>query len=631
MTAPTEAHDPARSNLDTADPYEWLENARSPRTIWWSKQQQTRAEHALAALPETSVIDSLLDELATQEVPAVPVTRAARQFMEVRASRPYPVLRVIDSAGDRILLDPSGGRHLTGWMPDWAGERVAYQVCRHGEEAAELRVADVRTGADSPLRVKGLRYSPLCWLSDDQGLLYVRSNEAGREVHRLMVDGRDEPLPGLGCGSGEVLWLTSLQAGRQAVVYRYHPGQQTPSATLLTLHDHDLSSTQPLGCVSSVQAEASGSLVAISDSGEVLRRSPTGPWTVLVEKGLPRVDALRVVEPVDASPALALWRRGRLELREPTTGNLLSTLPLPATGEVTAITQTAPGCPLVSFAYTDPVTPREVHTLRVTATPTLSQTGRRGNRPYTKRLRCPESTVDILMLSSTSDTDDKPTVLTTYGGFGVDNLGNYDAIAEAWVRAGGVWAIADVTGGPSNVQPGPGGKLAAVQDLLSAALLLHPTRPGRLALLGGSNGGLIAASAMLKRPHLFAALACVAAPLDMLRYDQLGMGRMWVAEYGDPNDRDQFALLQQLSPYHGVHSNIRYPATLLIGLAADTRVDPAHGRKMCAALQHVRAPTRLWTLPKAGHGRRSRDHQLQLASTTLRFLAGHTGLRPSPA
>lgn len=629
MTAATQTHNPARTDLNPTDPYEWLEHAYSPRTIGWSKRQQARAEHALATLPETSVIDCLLGELATQEVPTVPVTRGERQFMEVRADRPYPVLRVIDSDGDRILLDPSDGRHLTGWTPDWAGERVAYQVCRNGEETAELRIADVQTGANKPLRITGLRYSPLCWLPDDLGLLYVHSHKTGREVRQLMLGGRNEPLPGLDCSSGEVLWLTSLRAGRQIVVYRYQPGQQTPSATLLTLHDRGLPSTQTLGCVNSVQAEHDGSLLAISDTGQVLRRSPTGPWAVLVDERSPRVEALRVLEPGDASPTLALWRRGRLELRQPTTGDLLSTLPLPATGEITDITHTTPGCPLISFAYTDPVTPREVHTLNVTATPTLSRTGHRSTRPHTKRLRCSESNVDILMLSSTSDTDNKPTVLTTYGGFGVNNLGHYEAAAEAWVRAGGVWAIADVTGGLGSALQGPSGKLAAVRDLLSAANLLHTTRPGQLALFGGSNGGLIAASAMLKRPHLFAALACIAAPLDMLRYDQLGMGQMWVAEYGDPNDRNQLELLQQLSPYHGVRPDISYPATLLIGLAADTRVDPAHGRKMCAALQHVYAPALLWTLPKAGHGRRSLEQQLQLASIVLRFLAAHTNLRPN--
>jgi prolyl oligopeptidase len=147
--------------------------------------------------------------------------------------------------------------------------------------------------------------------------------------------------------------------------------------------------------------------------------------------------------------------------------------------------------------------------------------------------------------------------------------------------------------------------------------------------MGGSNGGLLVAAALTQRPAAYAAVVCTAPLLDMVRYEHSGLGPSWVPEYGSVRDPDQFRTLLGYSPYHRVTPGTPYPAVLLCAADGDTRTDPLHARKMCAALQHATTgtgPVLLRLERGVGHGDRSASRALALQADALAFLAAGVGL-----
>ncbi len=155
------------------------------------------------------------------------------------------------------------------------------------------------------------------------------------------------------------------------------------------------------------------------------------------------------------------------------------------------------------------------------------------------------------------------------------------------------------------------------------------TTPEHLAIRGGSNGGLLVGAALTQRPDLFAAVVCGAPLLDMVRYEQFGLGVTWNDEYGTAADPEEFRWLIGYSPYHHVQAGVAYPAVLFTVFESDTRVDPNHARKMCAALQAATTSDRPILLRRevdVGHAGRSMSRMVALASDELAFLTTHTSL-----
>jgi prolyl oligopeptidase len=233
-----------------------------------------------------------------------------------------------------------------------------------------------------------------------------------------------------------------------------------------------------------------------------------------------------------------------------------------------------------------------------------------------------------------------PAILYGYGGFSASMTPGYSAGILAWVEAGGVYAVACLRGGGEEGEEWHrAGMLERKQnvfdDFLAAAEHLIDqgwTTSASLGISGGSNGGLLVGAAMTQRPDLFAAVVCSAPLLDMVRYQQFGLGVSWTGEYGDAEDPEQLGWLLSYSPYHRVVEGTDYPATLFTVFDADSRVDPLHARKMAAALQHAtasRRPVLLRREAEVGHGARALSKSVDLAADTFAFLARHTGLQPT--
>src|SRR5262249_23331234 len=181
-----------------------------------------------------------------------------------------------------------------------------------------------------------------------------------------------------------------------------------------------------------------------------------------------------------------------------------------------------------------------------------------------------------------------------------------------WLEAGGVFALANLRGGSEYGQAWhEAGRLHNKQnvfdDFIAAGEYLVQqkyTQPSKLAIAGGSNGGLLVGAAMTQRPELFGAVVCSAPLLDMVRYHKFGIGTSWIPEYGSPEKPEDLKVLHAYSPYHAVKQGIRYPALLMLSPAHDDRVDPMHARKFVAAIQTASAgdrPALMRIETNAGH------------------------------
>jgi prolyl oligopeptidase len=249
----------------------------------------------------------------------------------------------------------------------------------------------------------------------------------------------------------------------------------------------------------------------------------------------------------------------------------------------------------------------------------------------------------LVISSGSGDSPDgpRPAILYGYGGFDISLTPAYSPNVLTWVAAGGVYVVANLRGGNEEGEEWHrAGMLDSKQNVFddfhaAAEALIREgwTTPGQLAISGGSNGGLLVGAALTQRPDLYAAVICSAPLLDMVRYERFGLGQTWNVEYGTASDPEQLGWLLAYSPYHHVVPGTAYPAVLFTVFTSDTRVDPVHAYKMCAALQYATSserPVLLRTEDQVGHGARAVSRMAGLAADTLAFAAHHTGLTLGP-
>lgn len=638
--------------VSVADPYRWLEDGDAPEARAWVEAQNAHTRARLDRLPQRDRVRARLDELLTIGSVGVPAVRGARHFYARRDGRqdqPVLLLREGVDGPERVLIDPNalssaGLVALDWWFPSWDGRLLAYGLSSGGDEWSTLRVLDVDRG--EPLAGEEIPHTRACsvaWLPDGSGFYYTRYPEPGsvppgeefyhRHVffHWLGADWRQDPEI-FGAGRAREDWpsidlsrdgrwllvVVSQGWGRSEV---YLLDRERPGAEFVPVH---------VG----VDAWADGELVA----GRLyLRTNQDAPnyRLFVVDPERPERAAWRELLPERPDRVLSGFRAvagllaveelqdasSRLRLYEPD-GRLRREVELPSLGSLTGLGgEWEDDALYVGFtSFAQPPTTYRVDpasgALRLFAAPE-QPTGVAS--PYVVRqvwYRSKDGTRVSMFLVHRPDLrldGANPTVLTGYGGFNVSRTPVFDATLPLWLDAGGVYALPNLRGGGEYGEAWHrAGMLDRKQnvfdDFLAAAEWLIAngyTRPERLAISGGSNGGLLVGAALTQRPDLFKAVVCRVPLLDMVRYHHFRVARLWVAEYGSPDDPEQFAWLYAYSPYHRVRAGERYPAVFLLTAEGDSRVDPMHARKMAARLQAASssgAPVLLRVETAAGHG-----------------------------
>ncbi|MEV6415188.1 prolyl oligopeptidase family serine peptidase [Kribbella sp. NPDC051718] len=629
------------------DPYRWLEDPADPRTQSWQQAQDELWLTQAAALPGRYCFRARVAALSDVETTGTPAWRGSRQFFLRRdAGQEHPVLA---TDGERTLidpmrLDPSGLTTLDRWQPSPDGRFVAFQVSQGNEESV-LWVLDVDTGEliDGP--IDRCRYSPVAWCADGRSFYFVRSRRL--YLHRLGQPDDAQVLAGEAAYgleiSADCRWLTI----------------STVVADRNDLWVVDLNRPDFVPVVAQEQVDARTALAVGPDgrlyiattlgapSGRVCVGDPHHPgheqWRELVaeEPGAP-LSQLAVLDGV------LLVGRQRHALSELTaydarTGDRLHRVPLPGPGTIADLGTRPEGGHEAWFSYTDSVTPPTVYrydarTLRVSPWASEPDPGPRIDARHISYRSFDGTPIRMVVLARKAKREPRPTLLYGYGGFGLSLTPTYSSFALAWVEAGGVFVTANLRGGgEQGHQWHRAGtreaKQNVIDDYLAAAETLIAdgwTTPAQLAICGESNGGLLVGAALTQRPELFAAAVCSAPLLDMVRYQQSGLGASWAGEYGSVEVAEQFEALLAYSPYHRV-ARVDYPAVLFTVFGADSRVDPLHARKMCAALQHASTGSRSVLLryeSDAGHLPAAVSRGVGLAADMLAFLAFHTGLTP---
>lgn len=232
-----------------------------------------------------------------------------------------------------------------------------------------------------------------------------------------------------------------------------------------------------------------------------------------------------------------------------------------------------------------------------------------------------------------------PTLLTGYGGFNISIRPGFSTTKVVWLEAGGMVAIPNLRGGGEYGRKWhEAGMLEKKQnvfdDFIAAAEWLinnNYTNPKKLAVSGGSNGGLLVGAFAVQKPELCRAVLCAVPLLDMVNYHKFGLANIWAEEYGSSDDPEQFKYLYRYSPYHNVKDGSKYPAMLITGSENDARVDPLHARKMVARLQEANPtgqPILLLVRKASGHGGGTTlSEQIRQTAEEYAFLMSRLGMQ----
>jgi prolyl oligopeptidase len=658
-----------------ADPYRWLEDAASEETEAWSLAQDDLCRSWLDALPGRDHLRRRLRELLPGMVGAPTVLGDRTFHLRRLPDEEHAVLVVrVGDGPERVLLDPmaldpSGKTTLDAVSLSKEGDLLAYQASTGGDELSRLTVIRVDDGevVDGPI-VMG-RTGSVAWLPGGEELFYVRrlpDVPAGEEHfhrrvwrHRLGADpSTDELVFGEGRDPRTYYGVSTSRDG----------GWVSISAAIGTEPRNDL-------YVGDLSAPAL-SLVAVQEgidartSGGV--RADDGLLWLFTDLDAPRY-RLVVCDPRTPDPSqwqdllpqdpdgavlsgytitddavVAVRQRhviSEVTVHERTTGAVRYEVPLPGLGSA-GVSSRPEGGRDVWIGYTDHVTPYRVLHLDVPSQEVSVHAVPPGTvdlPPITATQVFVDSTdgarvpMVVLALEGTPLDGSRSTILYGYGGFSNSLTPSYASTTTAWVEAGGVYAIANLRGGNEYGEPWHRAgmrdqKQHTFDDFLACAERLVAdgwTSPAHLGISGGSNGGLLVGAALTQRPHLFRSVVCSAPLLDMVRYERFGLGATWNDEYGTADDPVELGWLLSYSPYHRVVEGTAYPSVLFTVFDGDSRVDPLHARKLCAALQWATssdAPVLLRREKDVGHGARSVSRSIDLSVDTLAYQAERLGL-----
>jgi prolyl oligopeptidase len=636
-----------------ADPYRWLEDGQSAEVKGWIAEQNSLLERTLGAVPQRAAISARLADLlqiGTLSLPSIRRTTSGgfRYFYTRREGKQNQgVLYVRDGRDgpERVVIDPNGWSAAGTMSLDWYdpsndGALVAYGRSEGGSEDSTLRIHDFATGSDRPDVIDRTRHASICWLPDGKSFYYSRYPEPGtipageeryhRRLHHhtLGRDPGEDPLifqgatltdyPGCSISpNGRWLLVSVHQGWSKSELYLANTTQQPLRFVKLTADLEHLYSALVTDRALFIQTNEGASRYAL------YRADPTRPerehWQLVIPEHAE--DSLSTFDVQGKRVYLSYSHEGvsRLEIRD-LQGKALRELALPGIGASDGFSSHHEGSE-VFYGYESFVTAPSVQRYDAAADrvePWLAVTAPFDQDSYTVRAAKARSKDGTLVPYLVVERKDRPrgtapTLLSGYGGFNVSLRPRFSRSMQVVLEHGGVYVQANLRGGG---ELGEGWHQAGMQgkkqntfdDFVAVAEALIEsgvTSPEQLAIMGGSNGGLLVAAAITQRPELFRAAVSTVPLTDMLRYHHFLIGKLWIPEYGSPEEPEAFAYLHAYSPYHRVKVGTRYPAVLLTTALSDTRVDPLHARKMAAALQHAQgaeAPVLLRTEVDAGHG-----------------------------
>jgi prolyl oligopeptidase len=626
-----------------ADPYRWLEDLDSPETRAWVTAEARLTEDYLSKIGTRPDIRKRLRELYDFEKFGLPFKEGGRAFYTHNTGlQEQSVLLVTGGPGGEpaVALDPNqlsadGSLAVAGYVASRDGMRLAYGVSVANSDWTEWRIRDLATGKDLADVIRWTKYYPPVWAPDGGGLFYsaFSAPPPGEELsvrdlgnalyHHALgtpqsadrkilerpehADWQFEPHI-----TRDGRWLVVAagegQVGDKGLVNLYTVALGKPTWTVEPI-------VEGFGA-GYVFAGADGGLMYFATTldaprGRVIAIDPShrerGRWKEIVPQGADAIDMnsagvtlvghqLIVTTLHDAHSRVTVYDLDGRPRRE---------VKLPGPGTVKGFEGNADD-PETFYSFNDAITPPTLYRYDAqTGASTVFRAPRTAFKSgdfETKQVFYPgkdgtKIPMTLAYRKGLKLDGANPTLLYGYGGFGVSLLPAFHPARAAWIEMGGVYAVANLRGGGEygeewHRQGTRGRKQVVFDDFIAAAEWLiaqRYTSTPKLAILGGSNGGLLVGACVNQRPDLFGAAIASVGVMDMLRFDRFGQGAGWVGDYGSPSDPSDFKALHAYSPYHNVRPATRYPATMVITGDHDTRVMPAHSFKFAAAMQAAQA------------------------------------------
>jgi prolyl oligopeptidase len=599
------------------DLYRWLEERNSPDTEDWICEQNRQIDEYFRQILGLSALRSRVKDYLNVETLDQPNVLGDRIFYRRRGKdQEQANICVRDAAGEqeRVLVDPSSqGVYSSVAIHQISGDGslLAYESKQGGSDASEIRVVNTLTGEKLhdylPIGLsRGFAFTP-----DRLGFCYCREVLQSSEDHVIWfhrfgnVNGdlalfrakrtRDSRL---------VLVADDIHLG---AIYAHQSGDEFCIDFWLSqqnqnLQWHPIFIDKPAPCAlflyrgrifaRTEENSPNGKVVELSKDGAEIRvvipESSTPIQSIVMAGGFIYASFL-----VSRRPIIHGWTIDGVDsgpVKVPENGST-DLLPNQGGSDVLFFSSESFSDPIATFLLRD----------GGEEPPIIWHQKRSAARAASLDIKCIRYTsfdeVEIPMwLVMRSDCDPSnflPVILTGYGGFGISATPRYSVLVSIMLELGAAFALPNIRGGQEfgkvwHEAARARNRGTAFNDFISAAEWLVAegiTSPGRLAVFGGSNSGLLVGAAITQRPDLFRAALCIAPLLDMLRYEHFDQARRWKREYGTVENADDFASLFAYSPYHRVRDDVDYPATLFVSGDKDDRCNPAHARKMTAQMQ----------------------------------------------
>lgn len=638
---------------EIADPYRWLEDIDSADTAAWVKAQNDVTNGYLERIPGRERIAARLTEIWNFNRWSVPFREGKQWFwFKNDGLQNQSVLYVGDrpEAEGRVLLDPNSlSTDGTIALKDTAfsadGKYMAYGLSSGGSDWEEWHVLDVATGKPTEDVLKWVKFSAVDWSRDGKGFWYSRYDEpqgenalkAKNEYQKLYFHKRGTPQ------SDDVLvyerkdqpdWSFGADASEDGKYLIVSVSRGTEPKNLVLFRDLKAKKPELKELIAEWKAEydfignvGSKFYFRTDDEaprGRIIAIDATKParknWKTVVEQS---DDSLLSVKMAGGQLVASYLHDASSRVRRfDMNGKGKGDIALPGLGTVSDFVG-RPGDKQAYYSFASYTTPTSIYGYDIAKgkstllhTPTMAfDSNQYETRQvfYTSR----DGTRVPMFITGKKDLPldgSNPTILYGYGGFKIPQVPGFSPSVATWLDQGGVFAVANLRGGGEYGREWheAGTKLNkqnVFDDFISAAEYLIQekyTSSQRLAIRGGSNGGLLVAAAELQRPDLFAAAIPAVGVLDMLRFREFTIGKAWESDFGSVLDAQEFAAIRAYSPLHNVKSGVAYPATLITTGDHDDRVFPAHSFKFAAAMQAANPkgkPQLIRIDVRAGHGK----------------------------
>ena len=680
--------------VKVADPYRWLENWDDPKVEAWSDAQNTRTRTYLDALSTRGAVKTRLTDLVKATSPSfyeLEVRGGVIIAMYSDPARQQPMLVTLNAKADPASrhvvldpnsLDPKGLTAIDWFVPSGDGSKVAVSLSKNGSEDGTLHVFDTATGKDIGEAIPHVQFptagGSLAWAADGKGFWYTRYPgdsvpEADRHFnmqvyfHTLGSDWKSDPLV-LGTKDGlerisEVFLGNRFNGGSAMAMVQRGDGNDWAFYVLPRNGKPVQIGTYGSGIVYATLGP-DGAVYAISrkdaSNGKILKLKP--PFAAMGLRNapvlVPQSDVAIVSGGAQQQSADLNFDASHLFVRDiiggpnevrifNLNGRPQGTLPLPKIASNFEIVPLKDGRVLYDvttylrpryYAAWNPKTDQTTETALKTTSP-VSYDDAEVVREFATSKDGTKIPVNIIMKKGTRRDGSNPVLLYGYGGYGISMTPHFlGAFQRTWLDAGGIYAIANIRGGGEYGERWhQEGMLTHKQnvfdDFYAAAKYMIDqgyTNHDKLALMGGSNGGLLMGAEITQHPALARAVVSAVGIYDMVRVELDPNGAFNTTEFGTVKNPADFKALYAYSPYHHVVKGADYPAVLFLTGATDGRVNPAHSRKMTAALQAATAsknPILLRTNKTSGHGiGSSLDERIAEQTDELTFLFDQLGM-----